>query len=349
VTTLQPFWYELPDHRIAQRPVYPPESAKLLIVEREAGKLSVATFAAIPQVFRSGDLLCCNDSRVVKCRLLGKFEDGDTEIELLLVTELERGVFRCMGRPLKRFRPGRRMRFGDGLTAEVIERVENEFALVRFPDAAAAELTAQIDRCAVMPIPPYIRGGKADTQDEADYQTIFAATPGSIAAPTASLHFTPALVSEIRGRGVTVDFVTLHVGTASFRALYESGSDVVTSPETERFRILPGCRANLQRSRSEGGRIFALGTTVCRALETLGSDPITGGEQDVLAETELFIRPGHTFRWVDALITNFHQPGSSHLLLVEAFLGRRLLEEVYAFALENEFRFLSYGDGMVVI
>jgi S-adenosylmethionine:tRNA ribosyltransferase-isomerase len=239
--------------------------------------------------------------------------------------------------------------FGEGLVAEVVERVGDEFVLVRFLESASADLAERINRSAVMPIPPYIRGGRADRQDEVDYQTFFAATAGSIAAPTASLHFTPELMQEIRGRGVTVDFVTLHVGTASFRALYEPGVDVVTTPEAETFRISTACRAALQQARSRQRRVFALGTTVCRALESLASREVQSGDAEVFAPTSLFIRPGHTFAWMDGLVTNFHQPGSSHLLLVEAFLGRPLLEDVYAFALANDFRFLSYGDGMIAV
>ena len=222
--------------------------------------------------------------------------------------------------------------------------------MVRFVDEHGALATrALLHAVGHMPIPPYIRRGISDEQDRADYQTFFAANDGSIAAPTASLHFTPELFERIRARGAAVRFLTLHVGAASFLPLWHGDEDELRKPGAERFYYDPTVLTDCAAARARGGRVIAVGTTVVRALESHAAHAHKGGDKSAtLLSTELFITPGYQFALVDALVTNFHQPRTTHLLLVESLLGRARLQRVYEYALAHDFRFLSYGDGMFI-
>lgn len=336
-----PYSYDLPKDRIAQRPVYPAETAKLLVVDRASGSIHDSTFACIGEFLREHDRLVFNDTKVVPARLFGRLDSpGGAQVELLLVDKLSESRWSCIGRPLKKVRSVGRVRFSDTLTAEVVPLDgPQDRVTVEFNTTESTHISMAIAQHGTMPIPPYIRGGHGDDQDERDYQSIFAKYAGSIAAPTASLHFTDELIFRLRGSpGIDLSTITLHVGTASFLPVVEDGA--IKPPGAESFRIAPQVLQEILATRGKGGRVVAVGTTSVRALES--------SSQTSEGDTQLFIRPGYEFQVADLVVTNFHQPGTTHLLLVEALLGRDLLHAVYSHALAHEYRFLSYGDGMLI-
>ncbi len=344
-SNLAPFAYLLPSERIAQRPVYPYDHAKLLLVNRSSGSLSDSSFSSLTDLLRNDDLLVFNNSKVVPARLFGNFEMGGGQLELLLLKKISTtNRWLAMGKPLKKFKAGVVLEFEEGLRAKVLERSgDYEVLLEFFALKPGADLEQLIRESACMPIPPYIRAGQGDAQDRSDYQTCFAQVEGSIAAPTASLHFTPELLQQIKSHGCQLEFVTLHVGQASFLPLQtDAQSGQVRPPPAEEFVPSPELAGKIIDARNRNRRIVAVGTTVVRALESMALGELSAGRAD------LFIKPGYKFKWVDAIITNFHQPGSTHLMLVEAFLGFELLEKTYHYALKKDYRFLSYGDGMII-
>jgi S-adenosylmethionine:tRNA ribosyltransferase-isomerase len=322
-----------------------------LVVSPEGELSDLSSFEALPDLLTSKDILIFNDSRVIPARLIGSFPagtEGNGEVELLLTTNLGDDSWRCLGRPMRRFRPGTVLEFGSDLRATILERVGETEVAVRFSFATpqSGSVADALTRFGGMPIPPYIRGGRGDEQDKLDYQSHFAKEDGSIAAPTASLHFTPELMQTIAARGVQFAHVTLHVGAASIFTLERQGN----TPGREQLRFNRSVLDRIQQAKDRGGRCIAVGTTVVRALESMAvqleADPSLSDGAPLT--TELFIKPGSALRVVDAVITNFHQPGTSHLLLVERLVSRPVLEAVYAHAMNNGYRFLSYGDGMFV-
>lgn len=342
-----PFTYELPEDRIAQRPVHPPDSAKLLVYDRSSNGISDSTFADIGTLFRPGDLLVFNDSKVITSRLFGNLPGGG-EAEVMLLQRREPGIWSALGKPLKKFRPGIHIAVAPDVSIEVLERIGSQEVLVRI-HAKQSDVDHAVLAHGHMPIPPYIRSGKSDEQDVVDYQSIFASTEGSVAAPTASLHFTRLLMKQLSAMGVDQTTVTLHVGAASFLALWEQGEDAPSrKPGKEQLVFQKDVANKINETRQKGGRVIAVGTTVVRALESMMylDQEVEDGS---LLETELFITPGHKFRSIDVMITNFHQPRTTHLLLVEAFMGRQGLSRTYGHALDAGYRFLSYGDGMIVV
>ncbi len=343
---LEPYSYVLPRERIAQRPAQPPESARLLVADRGTGEISHTSFARIGDFLRRGDRLVFNETKVIPARLFGQGgSDGAAEIEVLLVEQQGPARWLCMGRPLWRVRAGATVTFGTALEARVIPSDHVDRVILEFSSRVPGRhVVGLIQEAGTMPIPPYIRAGHGDEQDVADYQSIFARQDGSIAAPTASLHFTESLMSLLqREPGADVSTVVLHVGTASYQPVVVNGQ--LRAPASERFCVSSDTLAEVGATRASGGRVVAVGTTVTRALETAVRLPL-GAPQGA---TELFISPGFEFRAVDALVTNFHQPGTTHLLLVEALLGRDLLGRCYEEALREGYRFLSYGDGMLIV
>jgi S-adenosylmethionine:tRNA ribosyltransferase-isomerase len=316
------FEYELPRDRIAQRPVYPYDQARLLVVNRECYLFEIRFFE-LDKILSDKDLLVFNDTKVLKARLFGMLESG-TRVEVMLERKLAEDRWLVFGAPMKKFQLGKIIIFSPSFSAVVEEKINSKNAVLRFIGK---------DDVGTMPIPPYIRDGKGDEQDLRDYQTIFAKNDGSIAAPTASLHFTEDLMRRLKEKGVSFGFLTLHVGASSIFPVYDK-------PGSENFVVPEETIELVNRTKEKGGRVIAVGTTSCRALESYGQKE---------GETDLFITPGYKFRFVDCLITNFHQPGTTHLLLVEALLGRESLEKSYKYALENDFRFLSYGDAMIIV
>ncbi len=343
---MEPFSYHLPADRIAQRPCSPADDAKMLIVNRSSGDISISRFAELPEFLDSGDLLVLNDTRVIPARLFGTL--SGRPVEVLLIREETESVWRVLGRPMKQLRRGGEIECGEVLRGR-IEADKDDDLRCSFYTIDGSSVTSAIAQVGSMPIPPYIRGGKGDLQDRADYQTIFARDDfamgvGSVAAPTASLHFTDRLFARCDNRGIQRAFLTLHVGTASFLPVYRPGLNEPQRPGSEWFELPIPSRDAINKTKRAGGRVVAVGTTVARALESVARNP-----ERLHGETDIFITPGFEWRMASNLVTNFHQPGTSHLLLVESLLGRRLLAEVYEAALAEGFRFLSYGDGMVVL
>lgn len=343
---LSPFTYDLPRERIAQRPVHPPESARLLVVDRSSGAIRHDVFSSIGSFLRSGDHLVFNDTKVMPARLFGCLEQQpDASIEVLLVEQQGSSRWTCLARPLKKVKAAGHVRFGAHLRGTVIDSEHIDRVVLEFSAVGSDRATADLIReHGTMPIPPYIRAGHGDEQDLTDYQSIFARIEGSIAAPTASLHFSEALMRRLKTEvECQVSRVTLHVGTASFQPIVVDG--MLRAPAQERFDVSPEALCAIELTKSQGGRVIAIGTTVTRALETVAAHRGHG----LAGKTELFIQPGHSFQLVDALVTNFHQPGTTHLLLVEALLGKELLQRCYEEALKEGYRFLSYGDGMMIV
>lgn len=341
-----PYSYELPEDRIAQRPAHPPESAKMLVVSRASGEIQHRTFDDIVDYIRPGDHFVFNNTKVIPARLFGKLEGPDGyEIEVVLLEEVERHKWTALGFPMRKIRAAEKLFFSESLQALVLPAPTDDRLLLRFNAASEDEIERLLNDHGTMPIPPYIRHGRGDEQDRSDYQSIFAVHPGSVAAPTASLHFTETLINRMKEEAqCKIDHVTLHVGTASFQPIFVNGQ--LRKPGQERFVVSAAVMDSLLETKARGGRVIAVGTTVVRALE---SAALSEKPSDSLESTELFIEPGFQFNIVDNLVTNFHQPKTTHLLLVEALLGFDRLHSSYQEALNNQYRFLSYGDGMFVL
>jgi len=317
-----------------------------MVIDRGTETITCRSFFELPEILRPGDLLVLNDTRVIPARLFGTLSTG-AEVELFLLEREGHDIWRCLGRPLKKLKVSSTIFLPKGVSGQVVERVNAFEVRVQFR-RETGDLDEGLKEIGTMPIPPYIRGGRGDEQDIVDYQTLFAKHEGSVAAPTASLHFTPELIEKLKSMGVEFHYMTLHVGTASFRPLWneerEEIDPEVTKPGAEQFSFADETVERILAQKRSGGRVLAVGTTIVRALETLGQD-VTVRQ----GATELFIVPGHDFKLVDGVITNFHQPRTTHLLLVQALLGQHLLERSYHTALEQDFRFLSYGDAMCIL
>ncbi len=339
---ISPFVYDLPADRIAQRPVRPYHAAKLMAINRREKGISDSTFLDLPDFLTAKDLLVFNDTKVIPARFLGEFAGSGGAAEALLVTPIKDSTWRVLGKPLRKFTPGKIINFSSDLVAEVVAR-EEDTAIINFKSLSGQNISSVMEEVGIMPIPPYIRAGHSDSQDKEDYQTPFGKVEGSVAAPTASLHFSPELRQRVKEKGVSTATITLHLNTASFQPLLNKDTQEVKPPPSETILIPDGLELEIEKTKKSGGRVVAVGTSVVRSLESLTlSDVAKKGS------TDLFIKPGHDFKVVDVIVTNFHQPGTSHLMLVEAFLGRELLEKSYNHAILNEYRFLSYGDGMVI-
>lgn len=335
------FDYELPPERIAQAPAESRDASRLLAVNRAAASLSDRAFSELPALLRAGDCLVVNDSRVIPARVLAEDVDG-RPVELLFVEAMSDGLWRALVRPGRRCRAGTHLRAG-GARLRVVGVDADGARLIAHENGTIASL---LDQHGVPPLPPYIaRHAKPEPEDWERYQTVYARAPGSVAAPTAGLHFTDALLDSLRTGGVEVHALTLHVGPATFRP--------VTSPTVESHTIaaetavVPApTAAAVNRAHAEGRRVVAVGTTVTRALESAVGDE--GRVAALAGPASLTIRPGHRFRAVDALLTNFHLPRSSLLLLVAAFAGRDLVLRAYRHAVAADYRFYSYGDAMLI-
>ncbi len=339
-----PFTYDLDQERIAQRPVDPPESAKLCCFSRSGNLVQDKTFFDLPSFLNDEHVLVFNNTKVVPARFFGVKENSNTKVEILLIRELRKNVWECMAKPLKKLKDETFITFSENLRAKVLTRVSERTIELEF--LSKEDINTQIKLQGLMPIPPYIREGKSDKQDNLDYQSIFASFDGSIAAPTASLHFTESLVEKVKASGALIDFVTLHVGSASFLSIFDEKSQVLLKPGVESYKNDPELLAKLLNLKKSGKKIISVGTTVVRALESLA---VNTSKEKKFIETDLFITPGYEFKVVDGLITNFHQPGSTHLLLVEAFLEAGRIKDLYNHAIKQNYRFLSYGDACYIV
>lgn len=334
------FFYHLPEELIAQTPLEKRDTSRLLALNKATGEYEFRHFYDLPGYLRPGDLLVLNDSRVIPARLIGERENGGGEVELVLLHENGDG-WECLVRPGKRCRPGSVLTFGGGLLkAHVIEILEGGNRLIRFEYKGI--FLEVLDRLGQMPLPPYIT---AKLDDPERYQTVYSKTPGSAAAPTAGLHFTQELLDQLRESGVGVAFVTLHVGLGTFRPVKE---DVIEDHLMHsEYCVIPEETAEaVLRTKEAGGRVVAVGTTSCRTLEASFS------EDGMLIRpsgwTDIFIYPGYRFKTVDALITNFHLPESTLIMLVSALAGRERILRAYQAAIEERMRFFSFGDAMYI-
>ncbi len=338
------FDYALPPELIAQEPSPERAGSRMLVLPRR-GELTLADrrFRDLPEHLRPGDCLVLNDTRVIPARLVGR-RAGGGRAELLLLRELEGGVWEALARPGGRLRPGASVQFGDGeLRAEVLSMAAGGLRTVRL--SHAGDLPALLERLGRTPLPPYIKRPQPRAGDRERYQTVYAARPGAVAAPTAGLHFDPQTLAAVRGRGVAVAFITLHVGLGTFQPI---------TAQTVAGHVMGGewCEIGepaaemIAGTRRAGGRVVAVGTTVVRALESRAGED--GSLRPGAQLTDLFIFPGYRFRMVDALLTNFHLPRSTLLMLVSAFCGRERVLEAYAHAIRQGYRFYSYGDCMFI-
>ena len=338
------FIYELPPELIAQDPLPDRSASRLLVMGRESGALEHKHFTDLPSYLRKGDCLVLNDSRVIPARLYGVREDTGGAVEVLLLKRMEDSCWECLVRPGKKARPGMRLTFGDGLLhAEVLDMMEEGNRRIRFSCEGIFEEI--LDRLGEMPLPPYITH-KLPREQRERYQTVYSRVEGSAAAPTAGLHFTQELLQKIRDLGVETVFVTLHVGLGTFRPVK---AEVVTDHHmhTEYCEISKEAAQRINDCRAAGGRVICVGTTSVRTIESMAEE--NGVLKAGSRETDIFIYPGYRFRITDGLITNFHLPGSTLLMLVSAFAGREHVLAAYEEAVKERYRFFSFGDAMLLI
>ena len=335
------FDFHLPPDRIAQYPAEPADSARLLEVRPDGlGDYGVRD---LPRLLCPGDLLVFNDTRVIPARLVGHRDTVQVEVTLHK-PEAEAGVWRAFARPAKRLRPGQEITFGGGLSAEVRAKAEGGEVVLAF-DRGGAELLGALEERGSMPLPPYIRGGEAESADRSHYQTRFARKPGAVAAPTAALHFTDRLMAELEAAGIGWTTLTLHVGAGTFLPVRaEDTADHVM--HAERGEIDAATAERVNAVRRDGGRVVPVGTTPLRLLETAAD--ADGTLHPWTGETDIFITPGYRFRVADLLVTNFHLPRSTLLMLVAAFSGLERIQAAYAHAVKAGYRFYSYGDACLL-
>lgn len=338
----QDFFYELPEELIAQKPLEPRDSSRLLALDRETGAWQDGHFRDILSFLRPGDCLVMNDSRVLPARILGQRAATGARVELLLLTPKGEDCWEVLAGPGRRAKPGDELVFGDGLLrAQVLEILEGGNRLVKF--LYEGSFYAVLDQIGQMPLPPYIH---ETLEDRERYQTVYSRELGSAAAPTAGLHFTPELLEQVRAMGVETAFVTLHVGLGTFRPVKE---DEITAHKmhSEHYELSAQAADTINRTRQRGGRVIAVGTTSCRTLESVG---LTDGRVEPgEGWTDIFIYPGYRFQVLDGLITNFHLPESTLIMLVSALAGYDHTMAAYRHAVEEKYRFFSFGDAMLIL
>ena len=333
------FYYDLPEELIAQTPLEQRDTSRLMTLDRKTGKVEHHHFYDLLDYLNPGDCLILNNSRVLPARLLGQRLPGGGACEVLLLIDRGDKTWECLVRPGRKMKTGAKLSFGNGeLTAEVVGEVEGGNRLVRFDyEGIFLEVLEQLGK---MPLPPYI---KAELQDRERYQTVYSKVVGSAAAPTAGLHFTPELLEKIAEKGVGVGYVTLHVGLGTFRPVKE---DEITDHEMHsEYCTIPQETADLiNRTKADGGRVICVGTTSCRTLESWSNED--GSMEAKAGWTNIYIYPGYRFKVMDGLVTNFHLPESTLIMLVSAFAGREQVLDAYREAVKEQYRFFSFGDAM---
>ncbi len=334
------FYYDLPPELIAQTPIEKRDSSRLMHLDKETGAIGHFLFHDLPKLLRPGDCLVLNDSRVLPARLIGRRETGGA-VEVVLLRDRGDGVWECLTRPGRKTREGVKLIFGDGeLKGSVLETIEGGNRLIKFEyDGIFLEVLERLGR---MPLPPYIH---EELQDAERYQTVYSRVTGSAAAPTAGLHFTEELLDEIRAMGVKVCFVTLHVGLGTFRPV--KAEEIEDHEMHAEYCVISAETAEtINNTKRAGGRIVAVGTTSCRTLESRAE--ADGTLREFAGFTNIFIYPGYTFKCIDALVTNFHLPESTLIMLVSALAGRENVLRAYAEAIRERYRFFSFGDAMFI-
>lgn len=336
------FYFELPQELIAQDPLEDRSSSRLLYLDKDTGAVEHHIFKELPGFLKKGDCLVLNNTKVIPARLLGEKEGSGGHVEVLLLSRKEKDVWETLVKPGKKCKPGARLSFGDGLLrAEVLETVEEGNRLVRFEYEGIWEEV--LDRLGEMPLPPYITH---KLQDKNRYQTVYAKYEGSAAAPTAGLHFTKELLEEIQRKGISIVYVTLHVGLGTFRPVKEENV-LDHHMHSEWYQVSEDAARTINETKAAGGRIICVGTTSCRTVESASDEDgfVKAGSGD----TQIFIYPGYHFKVLDGLITNFHLPESTLVMLVSALAGRERVLAAYEEAIREKYRFFSFGDAMIIL
>lgn len=340
---LSDFQFQLPEKLIAQFPLTQRDQSNLLVVDRSSGRLKDLHFSDIVQFMSPGDAVVINETRVFPARLRGWKEGSESSIEVFLLRELHDDLWEVLVKPSRKVRTGNVIQFAEGVTCEVVDNTISGGRVVRFQ--CDGDFRQAVEALGEPPLPPYIKR-PLHPQDRECYQTVYARVSGAVAAPTAGLHFTPHLLDQIRAKGVEIIPILLHVGLGTFRPV--NVEDLSRHQmESEYFEITPQAAQAINRVMASGGHIFAVGTTTTRALETAAN--FTGGVRPESAWTDKFIYPPYNFKVVDGLITNFHLPGSTLLMLVSAFADRDLIMKAYRHAVRRKYRFYSYGDAMLIL
>ncbi len=336
------FYYELPDGYVAQKPVTPRDHSKLMVLDREKQTIEHKKFFEIIEYLHKGDCLVLNDTKVIPARLYGQREDTGGKIEFVLLKEIEKNKWEVLLKPGKRAKIGSRFIFGDGmLIATVLDIVQGGNRIVSFECQGLLENV--LDKIGKLPLPPYIT---CEPEDQNRYQTVYAANRGSAAAPTAGLHFTPELLDKISKNGINIVYITLHVGLGTFRPVKTDNIEE-HKMHSETFTIDQKACDIINKAKADGSNIICVGTTSCRVLES--STDQEGVIHAYSGSTDIFIYPGYKFKMVDRLITNFHLPESTLLMLVSALAGRDKIMSAYQSAIDNNYRFFSFGDAMFIL
>ena len=337
------FWYDLPKELIAQEPAAPRDAARLMVLDRQNDSIVHSVFHDLPQFLEKGDLLVVNNSKVLPARLMGTKVPTGAVCELLLLRQVKGDTWECLARPGKRMQAGTKVEFGDGsLTAVVDETLPDGNKYVTFTYDTET-LYEKLDEFGKMPLPPYIT---KQLEDQSQYQTVYAKELGSAAAPTAGLHFTPQLMDTIRAMGVNIAEVTLHVGLGTFRPVNEESIED-HQMHSEWYSVSEETARLINDTRAAGHRVIAVGTTSCRTLEAVAAK--YGEIRACSGNTDIFLYPGVKFNCIDGLITNFHLPESTLIMLVSAFLGREKTLHAYEVAVAEKYRFFSFGDAMLIV
>lgn len=338
---LHDFYYELPEELIAQDPLEERSSSRLMVLDRESKKIEHKIFKDITGLLRPGDCLVLNNTKVIPARLFGTKEGMTSEVEVLLLKRTEKDIWECLVRPGKKCRPGALLSFGDGLLkGEILDIGDDGNRHIKFTYEGIFEEI--LDKLGQMPLPPYI---KHKLKDKNRYQTVYAKYNGSAAAPTAGLHFTPELLKEIEEKGVNLAYVTLHVGLGTFRPV-KVENILDHHMHSEFYQITKEAADTINETKRRGGRVICVGTTSCRTIESAADE--SGRLSESSGWTDIFIYPGYKFKVLDALITNFHLPESTLLMLVSALAGREFILDAYKCAVEEKYRFFSFGDAMFI-
>ena len=338
------FYYDLPKELIAQHPLPERDHSRLMTLNKETGEIGHHHFYDIEQLLRPGDLLVVNNSRVIPARIYGTKKDTGSHVEFLLLEQKEQDVWEILVKPGKKAKLGVQYIFGDGLLeAEVVEIFEDGNRLVRFSHAPDRNIYSILDEIGQMPLPPYIT---EKLEDKERYQTVYSKEKGSAAAPTAGLHFTPELMQRLKDKGIGIAEVTLHVGLGTFRPVKEENV-LDHKMHSEHYQLSQETADRIHETKKNGGRVIAVGTTSCRTLESVAT--FFGEIKAAEGWTDIFIYPGYQFKCIDGLITNFHLPESTLIMLVSALAGYDHIMNAYHVAVQEKYRFFSFGDAMLIV
>lgn len=337
------FYYDLPKERIAQTPIEPRDCSKMMVIDRKTGKIEDKHFYNIVDYLNEGDCLILNDTKVLPARLYGVKEETGAHVEFLMLNQKENDVWEVITGPGRRAKPGTEFSFGDGiLKAEILEILENGNRIAKF-FYEGNNIFDVLEKVGEMPLPHYIT---EKLEDSERYQTVYAKEPGSAAAPTAGLHFTPEILEKLKQKGVNIGYVTLHVGIGTFRPVKSENIEDHLM-HSEHYHLPKETADLINNTKKNGKRVISVGTTSCRTLESVAS--YKGEIREADDWTSIFIYPGYQFKCIDGLLTNFHLPESTLIMLVSAFYDREKVLEAYNKAVENEYRFFSFGDCMLLI